>query len=312
MPRLAGTIADTAGYYDDFESGKNIGYTKRASLFEFSNTNTFFSPLLLEFSQIEKLIFPNNDINITLSHDSDERRLCSDNETSQYSLQIEECDLLITKFWLTPDTVDSAYDQLNKIGYQMFHFKRISTTGPYPVAQDSSQINVVVGANIKMPLLAVVCFIETESFTGNFKKNAYKYCALPTRYCIAKFGSTVAPLQSGFNPIYSVAQTNPELAFEYACFIQSITGSSMPSRGAVSYDDWLKGQHFYSFAFSPHSINNSIIDQNFESKDNLTIHYQFSKPLDKSYVMLIHVISQSFAKYNNNHTWSLQYIPGIV
>lgn len=309
---MAGTIADTPGYYDDFTSGKNTGYVERAKLFEFSNTNTYYSQLLFEFSQIEKLIFPNNAVSITFSHDSDERRLCSDTETAQYSLQIEDISLHVTKFWLTPETVDACYTQLNKIGYQMFHFKRISTTGPYSVAKDSSEISVVVGANIKMPLVAICCFVETDSFTGNFTKNAFKYSTLPIRYSIAKFGSVVAPHQSGYNPIYSVAQTHPELAYEYSCFLQSITGSHMPNRGALTYDEWLNGQHYYSYMFTANSINNSFVDHEYESKDNLTMHFQFSKPLEKSYFMLIHVITQSYAKYNDNHTWTLQYIPGVV
>lgn len=307
LSRLALSIDDNTPF-DDFTDGINKGFVKRSALFEFSNSVTLYSPLLFGLSQVEKLIFPNQAITISMQHDSDERRICSAATLGQFSLEVQDIEMHIVRYWLSADMVNAAYQELDRIGFQTFFWKRLSVQGPFAAQANQSQLSVMIGANMRMPITVFAAFVESEAFTGTFTKNAYNYVTLPISYSVCKFGSTTSPIQSGYTPDYSISSY--QLSYEYSTFIQSIAGSVNPPFGTIEYDKWVSGLHFYAYPMSSQAASNSYLQEDSEPKDNLTLHYQFSQPLDKSYVLLVYVVTQSCAKFYSSNVWQISHIAG--
>lgn len=311
MSKLALHIPDTAGHFDSFdEESKNEGFKQRQKMFEFSNSQTFYFPILFDFSQSERLIFPGNDISITFYHNSDEHRLCSSVAGIQFLLDVEDVELIVTKYWLTSSMVDNAYNELSRNTYQPFFSKRLSVQGPFGVTKGSSHLSVTVCSNMRKPLCMFAAFVNSEGFSGTFTKNPFYYESIPITFTIAKFGSEASPSMTGYKPHYSTALANPQLTVEYGKFVQAITGSTLPSSSTISFDTWLKGQHFYSYPFSTHSIANNYLQSESEPRDNLSLEFQFSEPIKNNYVLLVYVITQSLVKYHSSNIWSVQNVPG--
>lgn len=163
MYQLQGFYPDTEGKFEDVGNTDNKGFVSRKALATGSRTFAFSAPIMCDILNSNNYLGPGNKLSIRLVRASDEQILMAQ-DTATYKLKI--VDIFVECTRVIADVLPPP---------QEIHYFPQTEILKFPMAADTTNINLRVQAAEKMPRHLLLFFVKTHGANGSYKSNMFEF-----------------------------------------------------------------------------------------------------------------------------------------
>lgn len=234
-------------------------------------------------------------------------------ENTKFKLKLDQCDLIVSKQFLSPSLNTSLYNKLNKEGTATYPLRRFVCQGPYTLLKGQSNMRVVVPRTV-LPVYAMCIFRDMRAVTGALEKNTYNAPAPSIKDYQCKWSNKIVPNYRYTHSIGTTDLRTPHLMLEpYLDALKIVAGKDLFSSRdtCLTLERFIGNQFFCPFIFQPSNLNSSHISANQPLVyDQMEFTFNFAEPTTNDLQMHIIFLYDSYLQYSSNFEYITGFTPG--
>jgi len=272
-------------FNDDGDKEKvtaNTGCIKRLSLFSESSCVEMEGPLLEDICQTSRYILNNTQIEIKLFRSRPEFVIMTEND-EKYQLHIEDICLKACYIDVNPGVITGHAEGLRKSN-AIYPFIKVQMKS-FHISTGARNFNWDNLFNTECPTKVLVGFVESDSFSGNFKKNPFNFQHFDLseiELCCDGTSVPSRPMKVNFDG------EGREVVTPFLRLHECLGGNCGPSifGSGLTMKKFANGYTIYSFPVYGGGGEGNFIE--IKKSANVRIQGTFSKPLSKAVTAVIY------------------------
>lgn len=260
--------------------GSNRGLTSRSNLIAESKVLDMEGPLLSDVCQMSRYLLNGIETSIKLWPSKNEFRLMSDVAEAKYKVVITDAKLNLCHITVSPEIVMSQ-NEILKTTTAKYPFWR-SEMKHYALSKGQYYFNKDNMFQGEVPTRMVVCFVSSESMSGNYKQNPFNF----QHFNIDNISITVDGENIPGKPLTPKFSENKGQNYMSAYNTLFSRGQNFNQCSGISRRDYASGYTLFVFDLEPclpHGDYWPIL-----KRGNLKLDIHFEKPLKETVEVVIY------------------------
>ena len=224
---------DTAGKFTD-RTDANKGYKARKALCDGSKVFDFTAPIQCDFLNSNAHLGPGNKLSFRLHRGTDEQLIMAE-ATATYKLKFTHLVLLYSRI------ITNLPNPRSEV-----HLYPHTEVMKFPMAKDTTNIELKVQQGGDLPRAAIVFFVETAAMNGQYDKNMLEFEHLDISSINARKNGGCVPSEP-LTPNFK----NGVVGMELSHLFQNIGVYRSGRGGFIDREKFLAGYTVFPFDFSP-------------------------------------------------------------